>query len=179
MFISCDCDQYLTRNQGRAFGAHSLRVRSTMEGQAWLQEVPFMYQECRAGNHILSHFGKTGSKEGPKMCPGIKSQALPLVMDFLRGAPLSPEDAQALKVPQPSKTTAPAGHQVLKQAWEGHFTFKLQKASVKNWDKGSYSLPYFLGNRDSAGSNSELFMGQASILPLSRSSARSFLESAV
>lgn len=111
--------------------------------------------------------------------PPEKTCFLQRSLSSSREVPLPPEDAQALKVPQPSKTTAPAGHQVLKQAWEGYFTFKLQKASVKNWDKGSYSFFYFLGNRDSAGSNSELFMGQASILPLSRSSARSFLESAV
>lgn len=106
-----------------------MRVHSTVEGKAWLQEVPFLNQECGAGNLSLSHFGKTGSKEGPKMCPGIKSQALPLVMDFLqrsptafqrspassreapassRGAPLPPEEPQSLKVSQPSKTASPA-----------------------------------------------------------------------
>lgn len=63
------------------------------------------------------------------MCPGIKSQALPLVMDFLqrsptafqrspassreapassRGAPFPPEEPQSLKVSQPSKTASPA-----------------------------------------------------------------------
>lgn len=75
-----------------------------------------------------------------------------------RGDPLPPEEPQSLKVPQPSKTASPAGHQVLEQAWEGHFTFKLQEASVKKWDKSSYWLPYFLGNGDSAGSDSEAFM---------------------
>lgn len=141
--FTCDCDQYMTRSQGKACFVSQFEG-AVYHGGVNMATRGSMCQESGLGFSFLHILIEQDAERRTKVWPGAKSSHLaptnalpPKEPHFFsgsptssRGASLPPEEPYFLKVPQSSKTLSPAGNQMLKQvsplgAGVGHFIFKL------------------------------------------------------